>query len=52
MDCGRIVEFSDARVKKLPEKISDELEFNFESYSFNIFARCRDPKKCKHFREK
>lgn len=52
MDCGRIVEFSDPRVKLLPEKISDELGFNFESYSFNIFARCKDAKHCKHFKEK
>lgn len=48
MDCGRIVEFSDPQLKKLPESISEQLEFNFESYSFNIFARCKDPKKCKY----
>ena len=52
VDCGRIVEFADQRIKKLPEEISEGLGFNFESYSFNIFARCKDPKKCKHFREK
>jgi Fur family ferric uptake transcriptional regulator len=48
VDCGRIVEFADQRIKKLPEDISEGLGFNFESYSFNIFARCKDPKKCKH----
>ena len=52
VDCGRIVEFSDPRIKKLPEEISENLNFNFESYSFNIFGRCKDPQKCKHFREK
>lgn len=52
VDCGRIVEFSNAEIKKLPEEISDELGFNFESYSFNIFARCKDPKKCKFYRER
>ena len=52
VDCGKIVEFSDTRVKQLPEQISEDLGFNFESYSFNIFARCKDPKKCKHAREK
>jgi len=52
VDCGRIVEFSDVRIKKLPEELSNELGFDFESYSFNIFARCRDPRKCKYFREK
>lgn len=52
VDCGRIVEFSDQRIKQLPEEISEGLGFNFESYSFNIFGRCKDLKKCKHFREK
>jgi len=52
VDCGRIVEFSDPDIKKLPKVISDKLGFNFESYSFNIFARCKDPKKCKFYREK
>ncbi len=52
VDCGRIVEFADQRVKKLPADISEGLDFNFESYSFNIFARCKEPKKCKHFRDK
>ena len=50
IDCGRIVEFSDVRIKKLPGKISDDLGFQLESYSFNIFGRCRDPKKCKHYK--
>jgi len=50
MDCGRIVEFTDASVKELPEKISNELGFDVESYSFNIFARCKDTKNCKFFK--
>ena len=48
--CGKIIEFADARIKQLPEEISENLGFNFESYSFNIFARCKDPKKCKQSR--
>lgn len=48
VDCGKIVEFSDPRVKELPELISDELGFEIESYSFNIFARCKNKKECKH----
>ena len=52
VDCGRIVEFSDPDIKMLPNVISEKLGFNFESYSFNIFARCKDPKKCKFYREK
>lgn len=52
MDCGRIVEFSSPKVKKLPEEISNELGFSVESYSFNIFARCKDTKSCKYFKTK
>ena len=33
-------------------RLSRELGFDFASYSFNIFGRCKDPKECKHFREK
>jgi Fur family transcriptional regulator, ferric uptake regulator len=51
MNCGRIVEFSEKQFSQLPEKISNDLGFEFESYSFNIFARCPDPKNCKYFRE-
>lgn len=52
VDCGRIVEFTDSRLVGLPDKISKELGFEFESYSFNIFARCPNPKNCKHFQNK
>ena len=48
MDCGRIVEFINPKISKLPEQISEELGFNVESHSFNIFARCKDPKNCKY----
>lgn len=50
MDCGRIVEFSDSTIKELPDKISGELGFNVESYSFNIFARCKNTKTCKYYK--
>ena len=52
IDCGKIIEFSDNRIEKLPEEICEEHGFNFESYSFNIFGRCNDPKKCKNYRER
>ena len=51
MDCGRIVEFINQKVKKLPDEISEELGFDFESYSFNIFARCKNVKNCKYYKE-
>lgn len=48
MDCGRIVEFVNPKLSKLPEQISNELGFDISSHSFNVFARCRDPKNCKY----
>jgi len=50
MDCGRIVEFTNVKVKDLPREISDELGFDVESYSFNIFARCKNIRTCKYYR--
>lgn len=47
VDCGKIVEFTDTRIFNIPEKICEELGFELDSYSFNIFARCKDKKKCK-----
>ncbi len=50
MDCGRIVEFSNPKLKDLPAEVSNELGFEVESYSFNIFARCNDKKNCVHYK--
>lgn len=47
IDCGKIIEFSDAKFRKLPAAICEELGFEFDSYSFNIFARCKDKTQCK-----
>jgi len=52
IDCGRIVEFVNAKVKNLPEEISKELGFDVNSYSFNIFARCKHIKTCKYYNAK
>lgn len=51
VDCGRIVEFTNTKIKSLPEEISNELGFDVESYSFNIFARCKNIKDCKYYKE-
>ncbi|MCL5030534.1 MAG: transcriptional repressor [Bacteroidetes bacterium] len=52
MDCGRIVEFSNSKIKNLPEDICSEFDFKLESYSFNIFARCKNIKTCKYYLNK
>ena len=48
VDCGKIIEFSDARLSKIPQEVSDKLGFEMDSYSFNIFARCKNQKECKN----
>jgi Fur family ferric uptake transcriptional regulator len=47
VDCGKIVEFSDSRLSTIPQEMSDKLGFEMDSYSFNIFARCKNQKECK-----
>jgi Fur family ferric uptake transcriptional regulator len=47
VECGKIVEFSDARISEIPKQISEKLGFEMNSYSFNIFARCKNEKECK-----
>jgi Fur family transcriptional regulator, ferric uptake regulator len=48
VDCGKIVEFSDIRLNKIPKEISEKLGYEMDSYSFNIFARCKNKKECKN----
>lgn len=48
VDCGKIVEFSDPRLNKLPLELSEKLGYELDSYSFNIFARCKNKKECKN----
>ena len=52
MDCGRIVEFSNTLFEKIPQQLCSELGFQFSSYSFNIFARCKNKKTCKFYKNK
>ncbi len=42
VDCGKIIEFSNPALLKIAEKISSEHSMDFSSYSFNIFARCKE----------
>jgi Fur family transcriptional regulator, ferric uptake regulator len=52
MDCGRIVEFTNSSLENIPQQLSKNLGFNFENYSFNIFARCKNIKTCKYYHNK
>ncbi len=48
VECGKIIEFTDSRIKKIPQEICDNFDFDFDSYSFNIFGRCKNKKDCKN----
>lgn len=48
VECGKIIEFSDQRIKKIPQEVCDDLDFELISYSFNIFGRCKNKKDCKN----
>jgi Fur family transcriptional regulator, ferric uptake regulator len=52
MDCGRIVEFTNSSLENIPKELTKTLDFNFENYSFNIFARCKNIKTCKYYHNK
>jgi Fur family ferric uptake transcriptional regulator len=47
VNCGKIVEFSDDRLNLIPQEITKNLGYDLDSYSFNIFARCKNQKDCK-----
>lgn len=49
INCGRIVEFSDPKLKIIQSDICKDLGFEESSYSFNIFARCKDVKECNNY---
>ncbi len=51
LDCGRIVEFTDNKVNKIQEDISENLGFTSSSYSFNIFVRCKNKANCPHYND-
>jgi Fur family ferric uptake transcriptional regulator len=52
LDCGRIIEFANNKLKSVPIDICNEMGFEVENYSFNIFARCKNIKTCKFYKEK
>jgi len=51
LDCGRIIEFANNKLKAAPVEICNELGFEVVNYSFNIFAKCKNIKTCKFYKE-
>ncbi|MBU1098414.1 MAG: transcriptional repressor [Ignavibacteriae bacterium HGW-Ignavibacteriae-2] len=42
--CGKITEFSNAKINEVVDSICSQLGFESSGYSFNIFGRCKDEK--------
>jgi Fur family ferric uptake transcriptional regulator len=49
LDCGRIVEFTNNKIKKIQEEICDALGYEPSTYSFNLFVRCKNKKECPYY---
>jgi len=47
--CGKILEFTSDEIQNIVDLICEEQGMERTGYSFNIFARCKDPNKCKNF---
>ena len=43
ISCGAIKEFSEPKIEKIVQEISDKLGFDTNGYSFNIFGKCNNP---------
>jgi hypothetical protein len=46
------VEFNSNTIEEFPKKVCEEMGFVPENYSFNIFARCKNIKTCKYYKER
>lgn len=46
--CGNVTEFRNDKIQEIVEQICDDLGFQSERYSFNIFGKCEDSEKCKN----
>ena len=46
-NCGAIKEFSEPKIQKIVNQISEEIGFDAIGYSFNIFGKCNNPN-CSH----
>lgn len=49
--CGNIREFSNDKIANIVEEICEELGYESNGYSFNIFGKCKKGKSCEHFKE-
>lgn len=52
VECGKISEFISQKVSKIQEEICKELDVEGASYSFNIYAKCKNHSQCENNIEK
>lgn len=45
LDCGKIIEFTNQKLKLLPEEICLEKGIEYFSHSLNIYGKCKECKK-------
>lgn len=46
-DCGNITEFRNSKIQGIIDEVCEELGFESEGYSFNIFVKCKNKELCK-----
>lgn len=49
-NCGNITEFRNSKIIDIVNEVCEELGFESEGYSFNIFGKCKDKKSCKNLK--
>lgn len=52
VECGKISEFINQKVSKIQDEICKELDMEGASYSFNIYAKCKNHSQCENYNEK
>jgi len=46
INCGNITEFRNDKIQEIVEQVCEELGFESEGYSFNIFGKCKNKESC------
>lgn len=49
-NCGNITEFRKLKIQEIVDEVCNELGFEFEGYSFNIFGKCKNSNTCKNLK--
>jgi len=47
-NCGKIIEFTSPQIQKIVNNICKENGMEYVGYSFNVFGKTKNPKKCNH----